>query len=148
MANIVFKSIVNWSGEKVRCEADSRGHKVIIDEPGKAGGTNQGQTPVELLLSALGGCITISATAFARKARVELQEFSIELEGDMEPDGFLGKNPETKVGFSDIRYKIRYKTDSPQENVEKLMEIVKNRCPVSDTLISGVKVAGEWVNLA
>ena len=62
----------------------------------------------------------------------------------MDPDGFLGKNPEVKVGFSAIRYKIKYKTNSPQENVEKLMELVKSRCPVSDTLISGVPVSGEW----
>ncbi len=144
MANVVFKSTVNWTGEKVRCEAESRGLKVVIDEPVKAGGTNLGQTPVELLLAALGGCITISATAFARKARVELQGFSVEVEGDMDPDGFLGKNPEVKVGFSAIRYKIKYKTNSPQENVEKLMELVKSRCPVSDTLISGVPVSGEW----
>lgn len=147
MANLVFRSVVNWTGEKVRCEAESRGHKLIIDEPTKAGGTNQGQTPVELLLAALGSCITITATTFARKARVELQEFAVELEGDLDPDGFLGKNPEVKVGFSDIRYKIKYRTDSPPENVEKLMEIVKNRCPVSDTLISGVSVSGVWENL-
>ena len=40
----------------VRFEAGACGHRVICDQPPTNGGTDQGMTPPELLLSALGAC--------------------------------------------------------------------------------------------
>jgi uncharacterized OsmC-like protein len=133
---------VNWQSG-LACEADARGFKVTMDEPAELGGTNTSMNPVELLLSALGGCITICAAAFAPACKVNLIDFSVDLEGDLDPDGFLGKNPNVRTGFSDIRYKMHIKTDSPKENVERLVKAIKKVCPVSDTL-KGVPVSGDY----
>jgi len=81
----------------------------------------------------------ICAAAFARLCRVELKGVSVELEGDLDPDGFLGKNPETRKGYQQIRYRITIDSPSPQENIDRLLSIIKERCPVSDTLC-GVEV--------
>ena len=48
--------------------------------------------PVEALLSALGGCKCIVARAFAKKHKINLKNVEIELEGTLDPDGFLGRN--------------------------------------------------------
>ena len=40
----------------VRFEAESRGHKVMCDQPAENGGENTGMTPPEFLLAALGTC--------------------------------------------------------------------------------------------
>jgi len=142
LAKEVFKAKVNWKSG-LACEADARGFKITMDEPPELGGTNTAMNPVELLLSALGGCITICAAAFAPAYRVNLIDFSVELEGDLDPDGFMGKNPNVRTGFSDIRFKIHIKTDSPQGNVARLVEAIKKVCPVSDTL-KGVAVTGDY----
>lgn len=37
--------------------AESRQHRVVIDQPAQDGATDHGMTPAELLLAALGGCV-------------------------------------------------------------------------------------------
>lgn len=134
---------VDWKGGTV-AEGTARGLKLVMDEPMEEGGTNTAMHPVETLLSALGGCMTIVATMFAPKFRVDLKGFSIEVEGDMDSDGFLGKNPDVRVGLSDIRYKMHIVSDSPEENIRRLHKFVETHCPVKDTL-KGVSVSGTYV---
>ena len=142
MAKEVFTSKVSWE-KGLACEAEVRGFKVGIDEPAELGGTNTGMNPVEMILSALGGCITICAAAFAPACKVSLQDFTVDVEGDLDPDGFMGKNPNVRKGFSDIRFKMYIKSDSPAENIAKLVTMIENICPVSDTL-KGVPVSGSY----
>jgi uncharacterized OsmC-like protein len=139
MANVTFKANVKWSGDKTYCEGTSREFMVPIDEPQDLGGDNRAMNPVELLLNSLGGCMAICAAAFAGKFKVDLKGFYVELEGDLDPDGFLGKNPDVRPGYQTIRYKMHFDTPSPQENIDKLKAYIKEKCPVSDTLC-GVKV--------
>ncbi|MBE3574222.1 MAG: OsmC family protein [Firmicutes bacterium] len=139
MANVTFSSTVSWTGHGLDCLAKVRDFVVHMDEPKELGGTDQAMNPVELLLSALGGCQTICAVAFAPLCKVNLVDFRSELEGDLDPDGFQGKNPHVRKGFQQIRYKWTFVTDSPRENVEKLAKLIEERCPVSDTL-KGVAV--------
>lgn len=139
MPKATFNAKVKWSQQGVYCEAESRGFKVAMDEPPMLGGTDKAMNPVELLLSALGGCMTICAAAFAPACKVDLKDFWIDLEGDLDPDGFMGKNPDVRTGFQEVRFKMNFVTDSPAENVAKLKALIEERCPVSDTL-SGVHV--------
>lgn len=134
---------VDWKGGVV-AEGTARGFKVTVDEPLDDGGTDTAMNPVEMLLCSLGGCMSIVASMFAPKFRVELKGFSIELEGDLDPDGFLGKNPNVRKGFQDIRYKMNIVSDSPEENIKKLHKFIQEHCPVKDTL-TGVPVNGAYV---
>jgi putative redox protein len=40
-----------------RLIAEARQHRVVLDQPAEDGATDQGMTPAELLLAALGGCV-------------------------------------------------------------------------------------------
>jgi len=40
-----------------RFVAESRHHRVVLDQPAEDGATDHGMAPAELLLSALGGCV-------------------------------------------------------------------------------------------
>ncbi|MFZ5651261.1 MAG: OsmC family protein [Bacillota bacterium] len=139
MPAITFKATSRKLPEGMVVESESRGFKVIMDEPRNLGGTDKGMNPVEMLLCSLGSCITIVASFFAKEAGVDLKDFRVELEGDLDPAGFMGKGT-ARPGFMEIRYKMYIKSDSPTENVEKLMEIIKSRCPVGDSLNNGVKL--------
>ncbi len=139
MAITNMKAVVKWTKEGVYCEGESRGFKVALDEPKELGGTDKAMNPVELLLNSLGGCMAICAAAFAKKCKVNLQDCSVEIVGDIDLDGFMGLNPNVRNGYSEIRYKLNIVSDSPQENIEKLIQVIEEKCPVSDTL-KGVKV--------
>lgn len=139
MANTVFKATVRWDGQGVQCTGDIRGKKVIIDEPEELGGTDNGPNPVEYVLAALGGCLNILITSFAGKYQVEINDVTINVEGDLDPDGFMGKNPAVRPGFQQIRYRIKIDSSSPEANIQRLLEHIESICPVKDTL-SGVPV--------
>ncbi len=139
MANTVFKANVKWSQVGVYSEGTSRDFTVGLDEPKELGGSDKAMNPVELLLNALGGCMTICAAAFAKKCGVDLKGCNVDIEGDLDPEGFLGINPDVRTGYQEIRYKINIDSPSPKENIEKLLALIEERCPVSDTL-KGVKV--------
>lgn len=143
MAIEVFKSSVKLLPGGLLCEADVRGFKVQMDEPPSLGGTDKAMNPVELLLSALGGCICICAGAFSKAYHVELQNFHVELEGDLDPDGFLGKNKNIRTGYQKIRAVMHIVSPSPRENIDRFVNSIKSACPVSDTL-RGVDVVADY----
>lgn len=138
MANITFKSDVKWTGDAVSSDAQSGPHTIRIDEPEVLGGKNTGPNPVELLLSALGGCLVVLVNAFAPAHGVEVNDVSVAIEGDLDPDGFQGLS-DVRPGFSEIRYKLDIDSPSPADNVAELTAHVIEACPVKDTL-TGVPV--------
>ena len=139
MASVTLASDVTWSGEGVRSTADIRGKRVEIDEPEKLGGTDMGPNPVELLLSSLGGCLTVVITTFSDQFGVQLRDLRIRVEGDIDPDGFMGKNSSVRPGVLEIRYHVDIDSPSPKERVDELMRHVEKVCPIKDTL-NGVPV--------
>ncbi|WP_440896344.1 OsmC family protein [Amphibacillus sp. Q70] len=119
--------------EQVVVEAEVRGHKVRIDEPEHLGGTDTGMNPAELLLSALGACQSIVARTYAEKFDIDLKQFWVELEGELDTDGFLGKS-EVRPGFSSIRSVFHIETNAPKEKVQAFKEHIEAHCPVGDTI--------------
>lgn len=146
MAAEIFRSSVEWTGSGVKSIATSGKHQVAIDEPPSFGGADDGLNPVELVLAGLGGCMNVLLIAFAPQYDVEIKSVTINVEGDLDYDGFLEKAP-VRFGFQEIRYQIDLESDSPQENIDRLLEHAQRICPVKDTL-SGVPVVNKELALA
>ena len=70
---------------------------------------------------------------------MQVEDVEVHIEGDLDPDGFLGKNPNVRPGYEEIRYHIELKSPSPQENIDALLTHVDKVCPVKDTL-TGTRV--------
>ena len=143
MAKEVFKSVSTLL-EGVTVESVARQHKIILDEPAELGGVDKGMNPCEALLSALGSCKCIVAASFAKEHGIDLQNLVIEVEGDLDPDGFMGTNPEAKIGFTEIRTKINIKTDSSEEKVKDFIDFIDRTCPVADTLVNKANYKTEY----
>lgn len=139
MAVVTFKATSKLvSGLQV--DNHVRDFTLRMDEPKDLGGSDTGMNPVEALLAALGSCMTIVAAAFAKAHKIDLQDFWVELEGDLDPDGFLKGTPGVRNGFQTVRVIPHIKTSSSPAEVEKFMEFVKSRCPVSDVMVNGTEV--------
>ncbi|HLQ95850.1 MAG TPA: OsmC family protein [Pseudogracilibacillus sp.] len=134
MATETFQSKVSWAKEGVLSSATIRGKEVLVDEPANLGGTDKGPNPVEYILAALGGCINVLVVSFAEQFDVKVEDVNIAVEGDLNPDGFLGKDPDVRPGYEEIRYQINVDSPSPQENIDALLTHVEAFCPVKDTL--------------
>ncbi|OAB41720.1 OsmC family protein [Paenibacillus glacialis] len=123
----------------VQVRTTSRNFELIIDEPKSLGGTDTGMNPVEVLLASLGACQSIVARVYAPKFGVKLDDFRVDVEGDLDLDGFFNKS-EVRPGYSDIRYTFTIKTDSPKEKVEEFVQFLESKCPVGDTIANPVNV--------
>jgi uncharacterized OsmC-like protein len=125
--------------EGVKVDVQARNFHITVDEPPALGGTDAGMNPVELVLGALGACQSIVARAYSQKFGVELDDFRVELEGDLDTDGFMNKS-DVRRGYSDIRYTYYIKSPSPKENIQALVDFIAKTCPVDDTLSNPVNV--------
>lgn len=143
MAVTTFKAST-YLKDKVLVEANVRGHKIIIDEPKELGGDDQGANPVELVLSALGACQSIVARIYANKLNIDLKNFWVELEGDLDIDGFLGKS-DVRPGFLTIRYTFHIETSASEEKVEEFKKIIEAHCPVGDTIANTVNLVSSGI---
>lgn len=134
-----YKATARKLKHGLQVESESRGFKIIMDEPKELGGTDVALSPVETLLCALGACQTIVATAFAKSRGFAFESFRVELEGDLDIDGFLGA-ADVRNGFQEIRYKMHFKTNETQERADAYADFIESVCPVSDCIENGVKL--------
>jgi len=144
MAKETFKATSRSVGGLV-VDSSARDFKITIDEPASLGGSNTGMNPVEALLCALGACEVIVARAFAQANDIEFSDFRVELEGDLDTDGFLKGKPGVRNGFSEIRTTMHIKTDASAEKVEAFAAFIESRCPVGDTLTAGTTINNKVV---
>ncbi len=120
--------------------ADIRGHKVTIDQPAQAGGTDEGPTPLEYFLFSLGGCIASIARIAATQQKLEMRGIDIDVAADLNPAGLLGKPTDDRVGFQSITVKAKIDADMSEAEKEKFLDEVCDRCPLHDNIKLATKV--------
>ncbi len=111
-----------------------RDFEFTMDEPKNLGGTDQGMNPVEALLSSVGGCKVIVAQSFARAKKIKLNSIKVTVDGEMDTDGFTGKNPEAKVGLTDLDTHYQIDADNTKEEIEDFVDFIEATCPVIQTI--------------
>ncbi|MBQ8670843.1 MAG: OsmC family protein [Oscillospiraceae bacterium] len=133
MANLTYK-VSSVSENDTLTRVNARGLEFVIDEPVNAGGTNLGPNPVEYLLGALAGCMSITARLVAKQMGIAVNHLSIDLEGDLDTAKFMGRSAQGRSGYSEIRLTVNADLEAtPQQKLE-WMKAVKARCPVSDNI--------------
>lgn len=135
MADTTFSATVTRV-TGLQMQATVRGMSVTFDEPPELGGTNTGMNPVEGIPSSLGACQCIVASAFARVKNIDLKGIRVEIDGVLDPDGFLGRNPDAKIGFSRISTRYHIDADNTPEEIAAFVEFIERTCPVHDTLVN------------
>ncbi len=120
-------------------EIQIRDFSITIDEPERLGGTNKGPNPVEVMLGSLGACLDFTGTIVAKQMGYALEDFQLEIEGDLDPRGVKGE-ADVSPGFQEIRVKVTKIEGVPEEEISKFLETIEKRCPVDSTLEKGVDV--------
>lgn len=139
-----FTSKVKKLKDGMQVDTEANGFKILFDEPEKMGGTNQGINPMSALLSVLGACQAIVASMYAKKFNIEFSDFSLEIEGDMDMAGVMGK-ADVRSGFQEIRFRMHFTSENSQEELEEFAKFIEKTCPISDSLANGVKLVNTGV---
>jgi len=64
----------------VRFQAESRGLKVVSDQPAENGGQDTGMTPPEFLLTAIGSCMGYYALQYLRTRQLSTEGLTVKVE--------------------------------------------------------------------
>lgn len=124
----------------LRIEAKSGEFTTYFDEAATSGGSNTAMNPVQGLLCALGGCQSITANAFAKSHGINLKGFKVDIEGDLDTDGYSGKNPNVAVGLLEVRLTFHFKADNTQKELDDFAAFIERTCPVGDTIAKKTKI--------
>jgi putative redox protein len=136
MSEVVVTSQANLRNE-VRYGA---GHSFITDEPVDAGGEDAGPDPYTLLLAALGSCISMTVTLYARRKQWPLESVSVRLRQKRIHSKDCRECVQDQEGFIHrIERAVSFTGPLSGEQHARLQEIA-HKCPVHKTLISEIIV--------
>ncbi len=134
MGEMVTFGISAQATDHCQTAVTARQHRFVVDEPPSLGGGDAGPNPVEYMLGAFAGCLNVVAHMIAGEMNINLRSLKLDLEGSLDPTVFLGKNPNGRPGFTEIRVKFHVDSDASAEQLEQWIAAVKSRCPVSDNI--------------
>lgn len=134
MSTLLKFSVESKSKSPTRTEIETRGFKLIIDEPEDLGGTNLAPNPVEYILAGYAGCINVVAHLTAKEFNIDLKDLEISIEGDINPARLFGESNQDRAGYQSINVQLR--TNSTIDKLVKIkwLQEIENRCPVNDNL--------------
>lgn len=138
MNDVVVTSIKNLQNSVSYGEGNQ---SFMIDEPKSVGGDDAGPDPYTLLLAALGGCISMTVTMYARRKAWPLERVTVRLrqakihakdcaECETQTDGFVHR----------IERGVEFEGALSEEQRTRLHEIAL-RCPLHKTLSSEIVFA-------
>jgi uncharacterized OsmC-like protein len=131
--------VVRGNAEGFTQEIAVEPHQLTLDEPKDMGGDDEGPTPFDLLLAALGSCTSITITLYAQRKSWPLQEVIARLRHSRIHATDCAEC-ETKEGKIDrIELDIEFVGPLSSEQRSKLLEIAK-KCPVHRTLTSETNI--------
>jgi uncharacterized OsmC-like protein len=111
------------------------------DHPAVLVGADQGPTPVEFLLHALGACLMAGVANIASARGVTLTSVEARIEGDIDLQGILGLSEDVRNGYEQIRVEFRIDGDASPEVLRQIVEQSRARSAVFDVLTNGVDVS-------
>ena len=134
MSDVTVTSLVNLQNEVTY----GAGHSFVTDEPVVAGGEDAGADPYTLLLAALGSCISMTVTLYARRKSWPVDRVTVRLrqqrihgkdcqECEQQPEGFVHR----------IERSVTVDGNLTEEQHARLQEIA-HKCPVHKTLTSPI----------
>ena len=114
-----------WKGKLSFTGTGDSGHEVLLGASSSIGGDDDGLRPMELFALGLAGCTGMDVAALLKKMREDVEEFSVEVEGDVTEE-----HPKRFEGMKLI-YRVKGKGIN-RKNVEKAVNLsVKRYCGVS-----------------
>jgi uncharacterized OsmC-like protein len=136
MSEVVVTSLHNLQNE-VRYDD---GRTFITDEPREVGGDDAGPTPYDLLLAALGSCVSMTSMLYARRKGWPLKSVEVRLrqrrlhakdcqECGAGSEGYIHR----------IERAVTFEGDLTDEQLTRLQEIAF-KCPVHRTLTAPIVV--------
>lgn len=132
-----------WEGE-LTASLRARDFVFRSSEPESYGGKNDAPNPMELLLGAVNGCVTVVVEVVAEELGIEITSIDTDTTGRLDQRGFAGV-PGVSPAFQEIVVKVVVGTDADDATFAELQRRTASRCPALALLAqTDVDVREEW----
>lgn len=123
----------------LRAVTRARTHELVADEPRALGGTDEGPTPYEQLLAAIGGCMAITLRLYADRKGWPLAGVRVALRTARVHAADCA-SCET-APLTEHRIEQRVELDGPLDDAQRRrLLLIADRCPLKRTIEGGVRV--------
>ncbi|WP_207591711.1 OsmC family protein [Halomontanus rarus] len=129
------------AGERIHTQE----FRIEGDEPEQILGKRTAPNAVELLLAALGSCLSVGYAANAAAMGIELEDLRFELEGDVDLRGFLGISEDVRAGYNSVTCTAYVDADASEAELAELRDRVETTSPLMDTITNAVPVETDVV---
>jgi putative redox protein len=129
--------------EGFRTRITASTHTLIADEPEGAGGNDEGMSPYELLLSALGACTAMTLKMYIERKKLPVTDVEVILTFDrIHVDDCGSCTDEEKEGKQEIQHisRLIFVTGEVTDEQRERLLYIAGRCPVHVTLHSNPHV--------
>jgi len=123
----------------------TREFRIEGDEPEEILGERTAPNAVELLLAALGSCLSVGYAANAAAMGIDLEGLRFEMDGDVDLRGFLGLEEEVRPGYEEITCTTYIESDAEADELAALRERVEATSPLIDSITNEVPIETELV---
>jgi uncharacterized OsmC-like protein len=113
---------------------------VDADHPQVFASEDNGATPPEFVLAALGSCLTAGVATVATQRGVQLRSVKATVEGTMDLQGILGIDDDTRNGFDEINVTYEIDADASRADIEAIIAQSAKRSAVFDALTNPTTV--------
>tara|TARA_R110002096_G_scaffold24760_8_gene77956 strand:- start:2575 stop:3795 length:1221 start_codon:yes stop_codon:yes gene_type:complete len=133
------ETLVRLEGNGFRADVLTAGHHLVADEPVSVGGTDEGPSPYDLLLSGLGACTAMTLRMYANHKKWPLKAVEVRLRhGKIHAKDC--DDCESREGKVDVIERELVLEGNLSEAQKARMTEIADKCPVHRTLESEVKV--------
>ena len=110
---------------------DPQGHTWYVDEPTEKGGQDSAPNPMQILLSALGACTTVTLQMYADHKDIKIEHVHVDLT--------LNPNGDPEMGQNNIVRNIILKGDFTEDQHKRLLKVAES-CPIHKLLTSNIQI--------
>ena len=111
-----------------------------VDHPLAFAAEDNGATPVEYVLVALGGCLTAGIASIAQQRDIQLRSVRATTEAEHDLHGILGADPDVRNVFSGVRVSYQIDADATADEIKALVAQSQKHSAVFDTLTNPTDV--------
>ncbi len=111
-----------------------------VDHPLAFAAQDNGATPVEYVLVALGGCLTAGIASIAQHRNIALRSVHATIEARHDLHGILGADPDVRNGFSGVKVIYTIDADATPDEIRALVAQSQKRSAVFDILTNPTDV--------
>lgn len=131
--------VVKVGPEALLADVRAGRHTWLVDEPVEVGGQDQGPTPYDMLLSALGACTAITLRLYATRKKWPLEGIEVRLRHQRVHEQDCEKCEEPGHMLEEVQKELHLLGPLTEEQRQRL-EVISQKCPVQKTLAGSLRI--------